>query len=325
MFTRTRSLALVALLWISAAIAAPTASAQVTLNDCGLINAPGNYVLARNLTHAGTCFTITADGVALDLRNHKITGNGTGSGITDLGIVVTNVIIANGTITGFNHGIYFYANTGGANQSRYITLDKINVLNSSNDGIYIRGCCNTISNTKSNNNASDGIDIRDCCNTLSKVETKTNGNGGIYISECCNFVMNSNASNNHYGIESPKCCSVVNATTASGNTAGSGIDLEDGWSSVIATNTMNNHQDGVRLDGQCNMVTGAKSNGNGGQGFNLVNGHNNIISNSQARTNGIGVYIQCPGNISKLTATGNHTMPVHYDPGGCTEMGNAIH
>jgi hypothetical protein len=85
--------------------AAKTASAQTVLSACGTISSPGNYVLNTNLTTSGDCFVITASNVALDMKGHTITGDGSGNGITDDGLSRDYAIISNGKIRNFDMGI----------------------------------------------------------------------------------------------------------------------------------------------------------------------------------------------------------------------------
>src|SRR5258708_7018561 len=70
-----------------------------------IITSSGNYIVTKNLNSAGTCITIQADNVTIDLQGHTITGNGTGNGITDGGRSDQNIVIANGTVQSFGGAI----------------------------------------------------------------------------------------------------------------------------------------------------------------------------------------------------------------------------
>jgi hypothetical protein len=83
------------------------------------IASPGSYVLTKNLTVAGTCITISANAVVLDMQRHTITGNGTGNGITDGGFFQA-IVIANGTVQDFETGIVM-------NNSHPVTLTGMTV------------------------------------------------------------------------------------------------------------------------------------------------------------------------------------------------------
>jgi hypothetical protein len=82
------------------------ASADTAVSACGTLAPAGNYFLTKNLSATGDCLVIGANNVAIDLRGKTITGNGTGSGITDGGLERADAIIANGKIRNFNQGIF---------------------------------------------------------------------------------------------------------------------------------------------------------------------------------------------------------------------------
>lgn len=52
---------------------APVRMYAIDLTDCGVLNAAGSYVLQNDVTSAGTCFTVKADNVTLDLNGHTVT------------------------------------------------------------------------------------------------------------------------------------------------------------------------------------------------------------------------------------------------------------
>jgi Right handed beta helix region len=79
---------------------------------CGPISQPGLYVLNQNLTASGSCLVIHTDSVTVDLRGFAITGNGSGSGVTDGGAARSATVIRNGTIASFDIGIDLGASTG---------------------------------------------------------------------------------------------------------------------------------------------------------------------------------------------------------------------
>src|SRR5258708_790247 len=130
------------------AIVGPT-----SLSACGTISVAGAYVLTTSLTSSGTCFTITVSNVALDFKNHKITGNGTGSGIDDGGNALRNIAIANGTISNFATGINFPTNPSGSESAD--SLDKMKISGNTGAGVNIVGCCNTFTNSSFNMNGGD--------------------------------------------------------------------------------------------------------------------------------------------------------------------------
>src|SRR6516225_5491746 len=49
-------------------------SRQIALNSCRILDKPGaNYVLQNDVTSDGTCFSVQADGITLDLNGHTVT------------------------------------------------------------------------------------------------------------------------------------------------------------------------------------------------------------------------------------------------------------
>jgi len=88
--------------WLLLALASSTANADITLTGpATLSTANTTYVVANDITAAGTCFTIAASAVTLDLGGHTITygaAAGTSYGIVTSGYSRNNLIIKNGTI-----------------------------------------------------------------------------------------------------------------------------------------------------------------------------------------------------------------------------------
>jgi hypothetical protein len=76
----------------------------VPISDCRMINNPGSYVLAGDLTASGNCLVVTMDGVTIDLGGFAITGAGSGNGIL-ADPTFQSIAVRNGTISGFETGI----------------------------------------------------------------------------------------------------------------------------------------------------------------------------------------------------------------------------
>ncbi len=88
-------------------------AAPKSINSCQTINNSGSYILTKNLTAIGNCLVVGADNVTIDLDGWTISGNGTGSGITDGGAGRKNIAIRNGVITNFDVGIGFFSTSSG--------------------------------------------------------------------------------------------------------------------------------------------------------------------------------------------------------------------
>ena len=98
------------------------------IDECKTIDAPGSYLLEKDLAATGDCLVVTSDFVTIDLGGFTISGDGaeadfedpgalslgpfgTGSGISTPSFQ-KGVTVRNGQITGFNVGIDL--GTGGA-------------------------------------------------------------------------------------------------------------------------------------------------------------------------------------------------------------------
>jgi hypothetical protein len=310
-------------LWLGAgtpqafAIAAPT-----SLTSCGTISAPGNYVLTKSLTSAGTCFVITVSNVALDLKGHTLTGNGTGDGIDDGTNSVANIAIVNGAIKNFSIGINFPTNTNTAT----IDLDKVSVLGNASTGISIAGCCNTMTNIVADNNGGNGISIANCCNTFAKIQAKNNNGNGVFGSGCCSFMTNAVVSGNTgNGVDLEGCCStLLNSTVA--NNGGDGTFMNSCCNAVTGSTLNGNSGDGIDLGGGYNMVVASKANNNTVDGVDLSGSSNahGMVVRTQANHNATGLAIVCPGNVLALVAQGNSAANLTEDTSGgvCTNLNN---
>jgi hypothetical protein len=123
--TVPRWLALVALVGLSLGLMAPAASADTEITSCPTtIIAAGTFFLKKNLTSSGNCIIVHHSNVAIDMRGHTITGDGTGGGITDTGTFVESVAISNGKIKNFDEGIDFFGL-----DSDLITIERIDASN----------------------------------------------------------------------------------------------------------------------------------------------------------------------------------------------------
>jgi len=118
--------------------------AEYTLNDCGVVNDTGTWLINSNIaqTSSNHCINITSNDVIIDVNDNEIGfGNPTGGGVGIIGYSLSNVTIRNfkvkKTVTNGN------ANAIGIYDSEYIYLLNFNVTsrgtNSGNDGIYSYG------------------------------------------------------------------------------------------------------------------------------------------------------------------------------------------
>jgi hypothetical protein len=157
-------------------LAAVTGRTATAIPNCPFtISSAGSYVLVGNLASAGSCIAIAVAGpVTIDLHGYTISGNGTGSGISDgLGASTKQgVVIANGTITNFDTGIV-------VNLSHPVTIERMNVSNNRGQGIALFGAF-TVINTIVDGNGSDGIHINgNLAGMILSSETNNDGGNGI--------------------------------------------------------------------------------------------------------------------------------------------------
>ncbi len=98
---------------LGAIILAPGAGAQAQgpteIEKCQTISHPGSYKLVNNLTFTGTtgtCLTIAASSVNIDLAGFTISGpGGTGTTAIAAGNDTTGIAVRNGSISGFFVGV----------------------------------------------------------------------------------------------------------------------------------------------------------------------------------------------------------------------------
>jgi hypothetical protein len=263
---------------------ADTAKAATPIATCPYaITSPGSYVLTKNLTVAGTCITISANTVTLDMQSHTITGNGTGNGITDGGGFFQAIVIANGTVQDFETGVVM-------NSSYPVTLTGMTVQKNLNQGIALFGAF-TVINTRANGNGVAGI--------------RANGNlaGAIFASEA-----NGNEGNGIVTLGGP---TLVMSTTANANTqTGIALSIQGGVltpsNQVIETEANDNGGDGIDLSAEAeNAVIGSTALRNTGTGI-VIACPGNAASNI-ARNNGSGNLSEVPGSVA--CANFNNTAP----------------
>ena len=317
--------ALGALAALAMLLAASTSRADTAVSSCMTLSSPGNYFLTKNLTSAGTCIVIGAEGVSFDMQGHTITGNGSGDGITDGGSHFESMAIANGKIRNFSVGV-------GLDHSCCVVIRNIDSSKNAATGILVGNCCGTIDSVTANNNGGDGIDAFDCCFTLNSIQANNNGGGGV-ISK--SIILNHTA-----------CCTSLSNSSVSGNT-GVGVDMENGFNYLVSSTVQKNGADGADLSGSCcNYVVDSTVTGNTGDGMHLTGNHNLVTSSKANRNTGIGIFLRttenqitssqatgnggagadvgCPGAITGLNAKGNTGTSLTTSGGVCTELNNTL-
>ena len=344
--TVLRWLTVVALVVFSSGLMVPDASAQPTqITSCPTtITAAGSFIVKSNLSSTGDCIIVHHSNVSIDMNGKTLTGNGTGGGITDGGVFVQSIAISNGKIKNFNEGIDF----SGSN-SDLITLERINALSNTDDGIFIQGCCNSLTQIKANNNGGAGVFVNGGNDVLTDIEAISNGDVGVAALDCCSTVSSVTASNNKDdGVDVQGCCSSANNILSTGNggdgifmdsccngvffaeadnNTGAGIDILSDDNQVTSCVANGNGGDGIEFASDTNEVNLCKANGNTGTGIDLGNGTFNTVTHVTANHNTIGVALLCntgaEGNAVRVTAKNNSTANLsETGTGTCTNLAN---
>lgn len=110
------------------------------------IGAPGSYVLAGNIAvSTSNGITINASNVTLDLNGFTVSSTATTGNGVSTGGSLSRIVVRNGTITGFNNGVFTGSNANGVLLEDLLIKDAkttgINISNSGNPtNIVLRRC-----------------------------------------------------------------------------------------------------------------------------------------------------------------------------------------
>jgi hypothetical protein len=276
MITQTAKpwLGVVGILVFSVEPSAPAQAARpISISACPYtITAPGNYVVARNLSATGTCITIapSTNNVTLDLQGDRITGNGTGYGIVCLPNNFSDrcdhILIANGTISKFSGGIFLEGNYNTVAQA---TSEQNTGTDNGNNpgygtGIFLTGDFgNAITSSLAIKNAATGIAAFGGGFSSVIIDSRADDNGSNGITSA-GVVSNSEADDNGgYGI----AAQVITDSTARGNALSGLIGSGNAnYVSVTDSNALRNGGDGIQSSG--NVITSTATN-NGSRGIVL--------------------------------------------------------
>src|SRR5215469_7840081 len=293
------------------------ATSPTDISSCTTINTPGDYVLTKNLTSRGNCLILTVSNVAIDLHKHKITGNGSGAGITDNGNSIAYIIVANGKITNFAVGIDLSTDS---DQTSDLILN-VSASGNKGNGIDIRGRDNNLLNVTASSNQGSGIELGVCCDSLLKVITNGNaGNGVSFHSE--DYLLNVTASSNSgNGVLGGSDSFVVNSVT--NKNGGNGVELESGDNLVLSSVANGNQGDGILQAGEDSQATNAKAGRNHAAGIDFQSEFGLATSVTTNKNGGDGVLLTCPGDAVRVSAKGNGTNLDELSMAMCTNVRNS--
>jgi hypothetical protein len=317
--------ALAAMLFLGIGATSPAAYADGTISACPTVipaSATGTWTVTKNLTAAPNtnCITYYASSIVIDLQGHTITGSPStrsgGSGITDLdvqscgdpfvGACQQNVIIANGTITGFDTNIFLLL-------TKYVTISNVKVLNARQTGIFIEQDNVVVTATKANNNPGFGMEFIGSNITVSDSEANANGFTGIIFTggregaASNNSVSNTQANGNRgFGMSIESANSTVYNSQANAN--GAGVDLIGVGSTI--TNSQANDNIGVDVSGIIGVGISARVPGI-------------LLTGNTANSNqGAGISVVCPSNLYGNSAKGNTGGNIVTSSTGCVFLGD---
>ncbi len=142
------------------------------LTSCTTLSIQGRvYYINQSFSVNGTCFSITANNVTLNLNDFNITGNTTGYGVNVTGY--NDITILNGSIYNFLSGIYISSSSGDV-------FNNININGSQQDAILLIGA------TSDNNNFTS-ITVTNTNDSFYDINFSTAGIDGTWIIDISGF------------------------------------------------------------------------------------------------------------------------------------------
>ena len=198
---------------------------RTPIGACGTIDAPGSYVVIKNLAAVGTCLNITADNVTIDLNGFVLSGDGTGSGIGTNGTLANprlGIAVHHGTVTGFDDGINFF-----------------------------RADSSAVVGVRATNNTGNGIQVGSV-GTVRNSTAHGNGFNGIIAGSASKVTGNSATDNDNVGITA-EANSTVTGNTVRGN-GQQGFVVECPLNLIGNTSTGNRFDNLFVFGGDCNIV-----------------------------------------------------------------------
>ena len=286
----------------------------VPLSACGTLSTPGGtYLLTKDLTSGcETCLTVVNDRITIDLGGHTISGfcsgDGNTAGVTDNGTPRQGTTVKNGTITGFDFGVFLGSSSRNLIRNlessenskdgirvgeRSLVKDSV-IKDNDENGIIIgdfgqvQGCTIT-----GHNQGASGFGIFGGSRLLVTDNTVMDNLVGISASGFATVSFNDFLWNEFTGV------SVGNNSLVTGNQAndnGAGIAVS-GLSSVSYNVSNRNTRGGIDVGFETgnSLVTGNTTNGNGdvgvtawcnGVGLSTVTNNNSLGNGSNYLFNG---------------------------------------
>lgn len=265
---------------------------RIPLYSCGVLNKTwGDYILQNDIISQGDCIVINAHFVKLDLNGHKITGNGTGQGISSDWFY--NVDVKNGEINNFAEGIYI---SDGQNSQ----ISNVSMNHNKHYGISIyKGSNHVIKNNIIREGSSEyssfsAIYLYQSSQNLVSENTLDKNYWGVYVRDGEN---NNIVNNSIISLESASAGGVklgggdaqenIVANNRITGEGGFGIFIEDGsMQNEISDNYIEGQKNGMWIEyGEGNIISGNEIIDNHAVGIVIEESIDNKIYNNLFNNN----------------------------------------
>jgi parallel beta-helix repeat protein len=286
----------------------PLANAADAFIDCGqTLNAPQDVVLQNNLDCTGDGIIITSSDVTLDLGGHLLTGDGGGGDFgVDIQAGATNVIVSNGTINGFDHGVQMSGNSD--------TLADVALVDNNGDSVQISGANNTVRDSTLISGGS--ILFPSTAADLNLIENNTfvddsvTSNGGdsntirgnTFYDGQINFAVGSDGSQDNVFDGNLLVASPANGITVSGDTS----DNNRISNNIVQASGDANTEDGIFIsDGDGTIIDGNTSTANFDNGIELAGSATGTVFLDNELRGNIDSGVRIAGTATGATLNGN--------------------
>ena len=223
------------------------------ITACGVITGPGSYRLANNLAAAGDCLILSGNHFTIDLNGFTIDGDGTGNGILS-GNLMEGLILRNGTLKEFSHGIVFFGTT--------LLIERMQILGNATIGLASGGNVSLKDSVVSGNGTGVLVDGEGAL--ISGNNISFNTVAGINASSAAT-VSNNTLHKNGMGVQ-VSAGSLVTGNTVSFSTTGDGV-VADGSSTLSNNIVRSNAGAGLRVTCPSNILDNTAT---GNPGGNIV-------------------------------------------------------
>lgn len=245
-----------------------------------------NTVLTADLTGCtGAGIIIGADGITLDLKGHTVSGTGAAASNGILVAFHHDVVITNGTVSGFSNGVV-------ADTSSQVTVSKITAIDNIRGINFSNTSSSLIAQSVASDSGLDGIRL-DGYGTSGNRVTQSTASGnvwGITISNAAhdNLVDRNIVTGNRFGV--PLFSGTTSNTILRNSITGNvyyGIYIATSSATMVTQNSVQaNGTDGVEVDSTATDTTLLQNDAsyNGADGI-LINSSSTTVTKNAATYN----------------------------------------